>query len=107
LPDIAYTLIPWNRNWSVRVSEHAQLSVQSRHYCNKRGRPLSGTITSVEDAAEFLAHDWRTEKGPTHLKARIACLDVMERAVGVGVARETFIDAAKESGIYLGEGNLL
>jgi hypothetical protein len=62
------------------------------------------TITSVEDAAEFLAHDWPTEKGPTHLKARIACLDVMERTVTLDIAREAFIDSAKESGIYIGEG---
>lgn len=62
------------------------------------------TVTSVEDAAEFLAHDWPTEKGPTHLKARIACLDVMERAVGISAAREAFIEAAKESDIYVGEG---
>jgi hypothetical protein len=62
------------------------------------------TITSVEDAGEFLAHDWPAEKGPTHLKARIACLDAMERAVGISAAREAFIDAAKESDIYVGEG---
>ena len=64
------------------------------------------TITSVEEAGDFLAHDWPTEKGATHLKARIACLDAMERAVGVSTAREAFIDAAKESGIYIGEGEL-
>ena len=63
-------------------------------------------ITSVEEAGDFLAHDWPTDKGATHLKARIACLDAMERAVGVTTAREAFIDAAKECGIYIGEGEL-
>ncbi|ATU94270.1 DUF982 domain-containing protein [Phyllobacterium zundukense] len=61
------------------------------------------TITSVEEAGEFLAHDWPAEKGRTHLKARIACLDVMEKAIGVSAAREAFIEAAKESDIYIQE----
>jgi hypothetical protein len=89
------------RFWDMRKYPFRTVTVSTKEVGRYR------TITSVEDAAEFLAHDWPTEKGPTHLKARIACLDVMERAVGVGVAREAFIDAAKESGIYIGEGNLL
>lgn len=64
------------------------------------------TITSVEEAGDFLAHDWPTQKGARHLKARIACLDAMERAVGINTAREAFIEAAKESEIYIGEGEL-
>jgi hypothetical protein len=56
------------------------------------------TITSV---GEFLAHEWPTEKGPTHLKAHIACLDVAESAVGISAARDAFIDAVKESDIYV------
>ncbi len=55
------------------------------------------TIISVEDAAEYHAHDWPAAKGPTH--TRIACLDALERAVTRDVAREAFIDAAKKSGI--------
>jgi hypothetical protein len=64
-------------------------------------------ITSVEQASDFLAHDWPTERGPKHLKARIACLDALEKSISVEQARQTFVEAAKESGIYLTEGEAL
>jgi hypothetical protein len=60
-------------------------------------------ITSVEQAGDFLAHDWPTERGPKHLKARIACLDALERSISVEKARQTFVEAAKEAGIYLSQ----
>jgi hypothetical protein len=61
-------------------------------------------ITSVEQAGNFLAHDWPPRRSPKHLKARIACLDALENSISVKRARHTFIEAAKESGIYLTEG---
>lgn len=61
-------------------------------------------ITSVEQAGNCLAHDWPPKRGPKHLKARIACLDALENPILVERARNIFIAAAKESGIYLTEG---
>ncbi|MGH7004677.1 MAG: DUF982 domain-containing protein [Alphaproteobacteria bacterium] len=63
------------------------------------------TISSVEEAGEFMLYDWPTEKGPLHLKARTACLDVMLKALDIKFARDAFIAAAKESGIYIREGS--
>ena len=61
-------------------------------------------ITSVEQAGNYLAHDWPPKRGPKHLKARIACFDALENSISVERARGTFIEAAKEAGIYLTEG---
>lgn len=61
-------------------------------------------ITSVEEAGEFMLYGWPTEKGQLHLKARSACLDVMIKALDVKEARDAFIAAAKEAGIYIREG---
>jgi hypothetical protein len=40
-------------------------------------------------------------EGPDALKAHNACLDVAESAVGISAARDAFIDAVKESDIYV------
>ena len=60
-------------------------------------------ITSVEEASEFLLHDWPKEKGLAQLAARTACFDAMIGAVLAEDARAAFIKAAKESGIYIAE----
>ncbi|PIO43110.1 DUF982 domain-containing protein [Phyllobacterium zundukense] len=71
------------------------VTVETRHVGRYR------VIASVDAAADFLAHDWPTEKGPIHLRARIACLDALENALSADEAREAFIEAAKESGILI------
>lgn len=60
-------------------------------------------VTSVEQAAKFLAHEWPANSGPAHAAARIACLDAMEYAVSANEAREAFVKAAKEADIYVCE----
>jgi hypothetical protein len=60
-------------------------------------------ITSVEEAGEFLAHDWPKAKGPAQLAVGIACRGAMENALPVDDARNAFIRAAKEADIYIGE----
>lgn len=62
-------------------------------------------ITSVEEAGEFMLYDWPRERGPLHLKARLACLDVMIKARDVKEARDAFIAAAKEADIYIRDGS--
>ena len=71
------------------------LTKQNGHLCN---------ITSVEQAANFLAHEWPTRSGPAYTAARIACLDAMEFALSASEARNAFVEAAKEASIYVGEG---
>jgi hypothetical protein len=62
------------------------------------------TISSVQEANEFLLHDWPTEKGLAQLAARKACLGAMMGALSVEDARAAFIQATKECGIYIAEG---
>jgi beta-glucosidase-like glycosyl hydrolase len=61
-------------------------------------------ITSVEEANLFLLHDWPQEKGLAQLAAQRACLDALMGKVAAEEARAAFIEAAKESGIYIAEG---
>jgi beta-glucosidase-like glycosyl hydrolase len=85
------------------VKDYAQIALnpitieinEAGHYRN---------ITSVEEANEFLLHDWPQEKGLAQLAARRACLDALMGKVAAEEARAAFIEAAKESGIYIAEG---
>ncbi|MDQ0996853.1 hypothetical protein QFZ34_002035 [Phyllobacterium ifriqiyense] len=61
-------------------------------------------IASVEEASEYLVYDWPVEKGKLQLDARIACLDCLEGAVSTDAAREAFVAAAKDAGLYVKEG---
>ncbi|WP_097142179.1 DUF982 domain-containing protein [Rhizobium subbaraonis] len=58
-------------------------------------------ITSTEEAARFLLERWPVEPGPAHLKARIACLSVLEGKRQPDHAREAFVAAAEEAGILV------
>jgi hypothetical protein len=76
------------RNWFVRVSGYGEYPFTAVTVATRDvGR--YPTITPVEEAAQFRAHDWPN-------------LDVMEKAVGLS-ACALAIDA-KESDIYIGEG---
>ena len=61
-------------------------------------------IASVEQASEFLVYAWPKEKDAAQLAARRACLDAMMGALSANEARSAFIEAAKQSGIYVMDG---
>ncbi len=58
-------------------------------------------ITSTREAAECLLTRWPESAGPAHAAARRACLAVLEGKAEPEVARQAFIDAAEESGIFV------
>jgi hypothetical protein len=66
--------------------------------------PFRRTITSVEEAAEWLLERWPLEAQGrrAHLAARTACRAALEGAGTVEAARESFIRAAREAGILAG-----
>jgi len=63
-------------------------------------------ICSVEEAAEWLVMYWPIEKGEKLMEARQACRDALEGRITCTKAREAFIDATKEAGIYGGQKHL-
>lgn len=58
-------------------------------------------IASTVDAARFLLEDWPEVAGPAHLKARVACLAVLDGTEETEHAREAFIAAAVEADILV------
>ncbi|CAN7666801.1 DUF982 domain-containing protein [Phyllobacterium sp. LjRoot231] len=66
------------------------------------GKPC--TITSIEQAAEFLTNDWPPERGRLHGLARQACLDALKGNLSGADARAVFIDAAREADILMDYG---
>lgn len=58
-------------------------------------------VTSTREAAECLMTRWPEPGGPAHAAARRACLEVLEGNAHPEVARQAFIDAAVEVGIYV------
>jgi len=60
-------------------------------------------ISSVEEAAENLMMNWPIKTGAQLLAARLACLDALEGKILCSAAREAFIEAAREAGIYVGQ----
>jgi hypothetical protein len=66
------------------------------------GKPR--TITSVEQAADFLMIDWPIERGRLHGLARQACRDALEGNLSGAEARAAFINAAREADILMDYG---
>jgi hypothetical protein len=58
-------------------------------------------VSSVEEAAEYLMMYWPIKTGPKLAAARQACLDALAGTIMCTAAREAFIEAAKEAGIYV------
>jgi hypothetical protein len=57
----------------------------------------------VAEAAELLVLYWPTRVGEKLLEARQACQDALNGKITCTQARQAFIDAAKEAGIYVGQ----
>jgi hypothetical protein len=66
------------------------------------GKPC--TITSVEQAADFLINNWQPDPGRLHSLARQACIDALEGNLSGAEARAVFIDAAREADILMDYG---
>jgi hypothetical protein len=60
-------------------------------------------VRSVAEAAELLVLYWPTRVGEKLLEARQACQDALDGEITCTQARQAFIDAAKEAGIYVGQ----
>jgi hypothetical protein len=60
-------------------------------------------ISSVNEAAEFLLHDWPIKGSKKLTAARQACLDALHGKITCTKARDAFIEAAREADIYIGQ----
>ena len=58
-------------------------------------------ITSTEEASRFLLNQWPIENGVAYDAARQACLDAMEDKAAPDTARQAFIEACNEAGMYV------
>lgn len=58
-------------------------------------------VTNTREAAECLMTRWPESGGPAHAAARRACLEVLEGKIPPDVARQAFIEAAEESGLFI------
>lgn len=59
------------------------------------------TVTSTSEASLALLEDWPTEQSKATTEAMEACLAVLEGNGDPAVAREAFIKAAEEAGVFL------
>jgi len=59
------------------------------------------TIYTTADAAYYLLHKWPVESGKECSRARRVCLAVLEGRRPADDAREAFVAAAKEAGLYV------
>ena len=60
------------------------------------------TVTSVGEAAEVLLHDWpEAGRGEAYRGALHACYEALEGELDVEDARDAFIAAAQEAGIFV------
>lgn len=58
-------------------------------------------IMTTEDAARYLLNGWPVDEGEKLMAARQACLDALEDEVPAAMAREAFIEACEEAGMYV------
>ncbi|MGJ4855565.1 DUF982 domain-containing protein [Labrys sp. La1] len=58
-------------------------------------------ITSTEEASRFLLNQWPMENGVAYDAARQTCLDAMEGNAEPDQARQAFIEACDEAGMYV------
>lgn len=59
------------------------------------------TVTSTSEAALALLEDWPTEQSKATTEAMEACLAVLEGNGDPAVAREAFLKAAEEAGVFI------
>ncbi|MGB3899450.1 MAG: DUF982 domain-containing protein [Mesorhizobium sp.] len=63
------------------------------------------TVTRVGQAADLLLYKWpEDKKGPRHRAALRSLMDAMRDRHAASVAREAFVEAAKEADIFIREG---
>lgn len=60
-------------------------------------------VVSTRDAAQILLKDWPLSESERRLQAMRACLDVIKHGKPPSVARNAFIIAAKEAGVFLAD----
>lgn len=60
-------------------------------------------LVSTKDAAAVLLHEWPLQESQRRIKAMQACLYVIRDGKPPSTARNAFIAAAKEAGVYIGE----
>ncbi|MBD9375469.1 DUF982 domain-containing protein [Rhizobium sp. ARZ01] len=58
-------------------------------------------VITTSEAAEILLNRWPAEAGQAHLHARIACVAVLNGHASPDHARDAFIRAAEEAGIFI------
>lgn len=60
------------------------------------------TISTVDEASEFLKHNWpKARCGPVCQRAKIACSAALEGAMTADEARSVFIEAAIEANMIV------
>lgn len=59
------------------------------------------TVTSTAEAARALMERWPVDTGEALEKARETCLAVLEGKKNPAEARQAFIDAADEAGVFI------
>ena len=60
-------------------------------------------VVTIADAATVLLRDWPRQNGEKRIVAMQACLQVIRGEKPPRVARQAFIEAAKDARIFLGE----
>jgi Protein of unknown function (DUF982) len=61
-------------------------------------------VGSVQEAAECLVSShWPQPRGARHREAATACLQALAGEIAPGVARQAFMEAAREAGILIGD----
>ncbi|MGH6861800.1 MAG: DUF982 domain-containing protein [Phyllobacterium sp.] len=58
-------------------------------------------IDSLEEAAEFILYDWPVVPGDTIVAARQACLAALLGKIDPQVARDAFVEAARQARILI------
>lgn len=61
---------------------------------------ISGEITNLSNAnqaVDLLTKHWRSARSPKHLAALQACRQAMNGGISADVARDAFVDAAREA----------
>jgi len=59
------------------------------------------TIASADEAARAILTDWPVHSGHAFMKAQKACLAVLEGREAPEAAREAFLAAAEEAGVFV------
>jgi hypothetical protein len=58
-------------------------------------------IYGPDDALECLNHRWPAEKGPFYYEAKHRCIAALCKRASAELARDRFVDAARETGILM------